>query len=279
MFDPDGGSGGIVGPTVRVAMVIAYHGAPFHGFAVNAGVRTVGGDLTVALGKLLGHPVELTVAGRTDKGVHARANVVTFDAKAEGLDPEALLGALNKMLQPSIAVSSARVVADDVDARFSAIARTYRYLVCNRPVPDPFLADRAWFVEAPLDLPVLRLACDPFLGTHDFSSFCRRPKRSDGGEADLHRRIERAEWHDLGDGLLRFEIRANAFCHQMVRSVVGFMVDVGAGRRSVGEIPAVLRARDRQAAGGRLAPPQGLVLWEVDFGDRQAEVVTGEPTG
>ncbi len=279
LFDPAAGPEGIAGPTARVAMVIAYHGAPFHGFAVNAGVRTVGGDLTVALGKLLGHPVELTVAGRTDKGVHARANVVTFDARAEGLDPEALVAALNKMLQPAIAVRSARVVGDDVDARFSAVARTYRYLVCNRPVPDPFLADRAWFIETPLDLAVLRLACDPFLGTHDFSSFCRRPKRTDGAEADLRRRVERAEWSDQDDGLLRFEIRANAFCHQMVRSVVGFMVEVGSGRRSVGEIPAVLRARDRQAVGGRLAPPQGLVLWEVDFGDRHAEVAAEAGTG
>ncbi|MGY6502767.1 MAG: tRNA pseudouridine(38-40) synthase TruA [Acidimicrobiales bacterium] len=265
LFDTDDVGPSDLGPTCRVRMLIAYHGAPFHGFAVNAGVRTVGGSLTDAITKVLGHPVELTVAGRTDKGVHAWGNVVTFDARTHGLDLERLQHALNRMLQPHVAVREVAVAPDDFDARFSAAARTYRYTVVNRSAPDPFLADRAWFVDEPIDLAVLRLACDPFLGTHDFSSFCRRPKRSDGAVADLHRRVERATWSGIDDGVLRFEIRANAFCHQMVRSVVGFMVEVGTGRRSVGEITAVLRARDRQAAGGRLAPPQGLVLWHVDY--------------
>jgi tRNA pseudouridine38-40 synthase len=256
-----------LGPTARVRLLVAYHGAPFHGFAVNAGVRTVGGSLTEAIAKVLGHPVELTVAGRTDKGVHAWGNVVTFDAASERLDVATLQTALNRMLQPHIVVRAADVAPDGFDARFWAVARTYRYTVCNRPVPDPFLADRAWWVEHPLDLAVLRLACDPFLGTHDFSAFCRRPKRGEGHEADLRRHVTRAHWDDLGDGVLRFEIRANAFCHQMVRSVVGLIVDAGAGRRSVGEISGVIRSLDRQRAGGRLAPPQGLVLWEVEYGD------------
>ena len=256
-----------LGPTVRVAMVVAYHGAPFHGFAINAGVRTVGGALSEAIAKVLGHPVELTVAGRTDKGVHAWGNLVTFEARAEGLDLDVLQGALNKMLQPNIAVRSVAEVPSDFDARFSATSRVYRYTICNRPVPDPFLADRAWYLEAPLDLAVLRLACDPFLGTHDFTSFCRRPKRAEGAEADLTRRVIAADWDLAGDGVLRLEIEANAFCHQMVRSVVGFMVEVGLGRRSVGEITGVLRGRDRALAAGRLAPPQGLVLWEVRYHD------------
>lgn len=266
LFDADDVGPGQLGPTTRVRMLVAYHGAPFHGFAANAGVRTVGGSLADALAKVLGHRVELTVAGRTDKGVHAWGNVVSFDARTEGLDLERLQHALNRILQPHVAVREAVAVGDDFNARFSATARTYRYTVVNRTAPDPFLADRAWFVDDPIDLAVLRLSCDPFLGTHDFSSFCRRPKRADGTAADLHRRVERATWSEVDEGILRFEIRANAFCHQMVRSVVGFMVDVGTGRRSVGEIAAVLRARDRTLAGGRLAPPQGLVMWEVDYG-------------
>ncbi len=267
LFDPTPSDLSDLGPTSRVRMLVAYHGAPFHGFAVNAGVRTVGGVLTEAIGKVLGHPVELTVAGRTDKGVHAWGNVVSFDARREGLDLPGLQRALNRMLQPHVAVREAVVAAPDFDARFSATSRVYRYTVLNREVPDPFLADRAWFVDTPLDLAVLRLACDPFLGTHDFSAFCRRPKRIDGAEADLRRRVRRAEWTDLGEGVLRFEIEANAFCHQMVRSVVGLLVEVGAGRRSVGEITAVLRSRDRQTAAAKLAPPQGLVLWEVRYDD------------
>jgi tRNA pseudouridine38-40 synthase len=264
------------GPTTRVRLVVAYHGAPFRGFAVNPGVDTVGGRLTDALSRVLGHPVDLTVAGRTDKGVHAWANVVSFDARTQGLDLLGLQSALNRILHPHIAVRDAEAVPDDFSARFSATSRTYRYTVLNRLIPDPFLSDRSWFVDTPLDLAVLRLSCDPFLGTHDFSSFCRRPKRTDGVEADLTRRVTEADWDDLGDGVLRFEITANAFCHQMVRSVVGFMVEIGLGRHSVGEISAVLRARDRSLSAGRLAPPQGLVLWHVGYDDQPHLPITVE---
>ena len=253
-----------VGATCRVRMVVAYDGAPFHGFAANAGVRTVGGSLAEALERLLGHRVELTVAGRTDKGVHAWGNVVSFDARAEGLDVAATQRALNKMLQPHIAVRDAEVAPEAFDARFSATARTYRYTVVNRDVPDPFMADRAWFVEAPLDLAAMRLACDPLIGEHDFTSFCRKPKRIDGAEPVMVRRVRSARWDELGEGVLRFEITANAFCHQMVRSLAGLLVEVGMGVRHAGDVMAILRAKDRHAA-GRLAPPQGLVLWKVEY--------------
>jgi tRNA pseudouridine38-40 synthase len=267
LFDPSPAVGLDLGPTTRVRLLVAYHGAAFHGFAINAGVRTVGGVLTEAITTVLGHPVELTVAGRTDKGVHAWGNVVSFDARSAGLDLRSLQHALNRMLQPHVAIRAAEVAEPDFDARFSARARVYRYTVVNRDAPDPFLADRAWFVEHPLDLAVLRLACDPFLGTHDFSAFCRRPKRTDGVEVDLHRRVIAAHWDNLGDGVLRFQIEANAFCHQMVRSIVGLIIEVGMGKRSVGEITAVLRSRDRHVAAGKLAPPQGLVLWQVRYDD------------
>ncbi|MBK5224220.1 MAG: tRNA pseudouridine(38-40) synthase TruA [Acidimicrobiia bacterium] len=251
-------------PMVRLRMLVAYDGAPFHGFAANTGVSTVGATLADALSRIVRHPVELTVAGRTDKGVHAWGNVVSLDVPDGDLDLAALRGALNKMLQPHIAVRSIEVVDAGFSARFSATARTYRYTVVNRDVPDPFMADRAWYVEAPLDLAALRLACDPFIGEHDFSSFCRKPKRIDGSAPEMTRRVQSAHWDDLGDGVLRFEIRANAFCHQMVRSVVGLVVEVGMGVRHAGDVVSVIRARDRQAA-GRLAPPQGLVLWRVDY--------------
>ncbi len=110
----------------------------------------------------------------------------------------------------------------------------------------------------------MRLACDPLLGEHDFSSFCRRPKRDDDDEVSLVRRVSGARWTDLGDGLLRFEIEGSAFCHQMVRSIVGFHVAVGRGRRSAGELMGVLAARDRNAAGSP-APPHGLTLQTVDY--------------
>jgi tRNA pseudouridine38-40 synthase len=111
----------------------------------------------------------------------------------------------------------------------------------------------------------MRLASDPLLGEHDFSSFCRRPKVGPDQEAaTLVRRVLSAEWSDEGDGILRFEITANAFCHQMVRSIVGTLVEVGLGRRSAGSVLATIRARDRATA-GQLAPPHGLCLWEVGY--------------
>ena len=253
--------------THRIRLVVAYDGAPFHGFAANEGVATVAGTLAEALATVLGEPVELTGAGRTDKGVHARGQVVTFDTAADLAGPGArarLARSINRMCAPAIAVTDVAVVADDVDARFSATARRYRYLVLNRVAPDPFLADRAWHVDEPLSLPAMVLGCDAFLGEHDFASFCRRPKRTDGVEASLVRRVTEARWTDEGDGLLGFEIEASSFCHQMVRAVVGTLVDVGRGRRRPGDLLGILRAGDRQLA-GNLAPPHGLTLWTVRY--------------
>lgn len=249
---------------MRVRLVVAYDGSHYHGFAPNPGVRTVGGVLADALGMVTGATVTLTCAGRTDKGVHARSQVVTFDTERAGLDLDALARSVNKLCGPSIAVTAVEVVPDEFDARFSAVSRRYRYLVLNRPAPDPFLAHLAWHVPDPLALPAMRLACDPLIGEHDFAAFCRRPKRRDGEVASLVRRVVEARWYDDGDGLLRFEIEAGAFCHQMVRSIVGTLVQVGRGRRRAGDMAAVIRSGDRDRAGD-LAPPQGLTLWTVRY--------------
>ncbi len=249
----------------RVRLLVAYDGSGFHGFAENADVATVGGTLRRHLETVLRAPVELTCAGRTDTGVHAWGQVVSFDAPAEGLDLAALQRSLNGLGAPAIVVRSAEVAPPDFDARFSAVWRRYRYTVLNTDVPDPFLAATTWHVPRPLDRHLLALACDPLIGEHDFSSFCRRPRPGPGQpEPTLVRRVLEAGWDDLGDGRLRFEIRANAFCHQMVRSIVGLLVDVGLGRRKPGEVLGVLRARDRSLA-GQPAPPHGLCLWEVGY--------------
>jgi len=264
LFDPQELPALPTGPTVRVRLLVAYDGRGFHGFAVNAGVRTVGGTLTAAVSTVLGHPVTLTCAGRTDAGVHAWGQVVTFDAAADGLDLEGLQRSVNRLCGPTIAVREATLAGDDFDARFSATARRYRYLVLNRPVPDPFLAATTWHVERPLSLYALVLGCDPLIGEHDFSAFCRRPKPKDASDVSLVRRVTEARWCDDGDGLLRFEIEASSFCHQMVRSVVGTLVGMGLGRRRPGDMAAILRSRDRRYAGD-LAPPHGLILWEVRY--------------
>lgn len=259
---------------MRLKLVVAYDGSGFHGFAENAGVSTVGGTLRAALEMVLRHPVELTVAGRTDTGVHARGQVVSFDADT-GAEPrrpdlERLVRSVNAICGPAIAVQHAEVAAPDFSARFTARWRHYRYQVLNREAPDPFLAATTWHVVSPLALRQLRLACDPLIGEHDFSSFCRRPRAEPQvREPPMERRVLDAAWTDEGAGLLRFDIRANAFCHQMVRSIVGLLVEVGTGRRHAGDVLAILRARDRSLV-GQLAPPHGLSLWEVGYEDERA---------
>jgi len=253
----------------RAKLIVAYDGTSFHGFAESDGVRTVMGVLRDAIEKIVRQPTELVGAGRTDAGVHAWGQVVSCDLP-EGFELDALERRVNRMCGPAVTVRSVDwAESPEFSARFSGKWRHYRYDVWNVPEPNPFLAPTSWHVVAPLSLPALWLACDPLIGEHDFSSFCRRPKVAPGQpEPSMVRRVMLARWSevetDFGPGLLRFEIRANAFCHQMVRSIVGTMVEAGSGRLHAGDVRGILLARDRQAA-GQVAPPQGLCLWEVGY--------------
>jgi tRNA pseudouridine38-40 synthase len=243
----------------RCRMVVAYDGTGFRGFAAQREQRTVEGVLAGALTKVLRHEVELSCAGRTDAGVHAWGQVVSFPSPP-GLEPSRLQAALNSILGPEVVVRALDLVAPGFDARHSARWRAYRYTIDNRRVPDPMRARYAWHVAEPLDLARLRLGADPFVGEHDFASFCR--KGAPG--STTVRTVEEARWQVLDDGVLRFDVRARAFCWQMVRSIVGTLVDVGRGRHRPGEVTGMLRARDRAAAGA-VAPPHGLCLWEVGY--------------
>ena len=244
----------------RVKLVVAYDGTGFHGWAEQPEVRTVEGVLVRALERFLRHPPgRLSCAGRTDAGVHAWGQVVSFDAEP-GLDPWRLQSAVNGALAPEVVVRAADVVEPDFDARRSACWRAYRYTVLNRPVTDPFLARYAWWVPTPLDVRALRLGADPFVGEHDFASFCRQGPEG----STTSRRVLESHWHDLGDGVLRYDIRATAFCWQMVRSIVGTLVEVGTGKKRPGELMGILRAKNRSHAGPP-APPEGLCLWEVGY--------------
>jgi tRNA pseudouridine38-40 synthase len=252
---------------VRARLLVAYDGTDYHGFAENAGVPTVAGVLRAAIEQVTGVAVELTAAGRTDSGVHAWGQVVSVDLPADGLDLGRLQRSVNALLRPAVVVRAVERAPDGFDARFSALWRRYRYSILNRPVPDPFLARTAWHVAEPLDLAALRLGADPLIGEHDFTSFCRAPKGREGDPpATLVRRVTEVGWESDRTGVLRFEIRANAFCHQMVRSIVGLLVDVGRARRSPSDVLAILHAKDR-AGVGNIAPPHGLCLWEVGYPD------------
>jgi tRNA pseudouridine38-40 synthase len=253
----------------RAVLTVAYDGTAYHGFAENDGVRTVMGELREAVEKVVRHSVDLVGAGRTDAGVHGWGQVVSCDLPEE-TDLATLVRRINRMCGPAV-VARAAVWAESADfsARFNAKWRHYRYEIWNAPEPNPFLAPTSWHVFNPLSLPTLRLACDPLIGEHDFSSFCRRPRQMpDQPEPSMTRNVMVARWSevptDYGCGLLRFEIRANAFCHQMVRAIVGTMVDAGAGRLQAGEIRGILLAKDRQFA-GQVAPAHGLCLWEVGY--------------
>ena len=159
---------------------------------------------------------------------------------------------------------AAEWAADDFDARFSALWRHYRYDVWNAPTPNPLLAGRAWFVPQPLAVWAMQAACDPLIGEHDFTSLLP-PSQGRREMSSMVRRVLSARWSTLEDEAhLRFEIRANAFCHQMVRSIVGTLVDVGLGKAHPGDVRGILVARDREAA-GQVAPPYGLTLWEVGY--------------
>jgi tRNA pseudouridine38-40 synthase len=251
-------------PTQRIRIVLAYDGARFHGFAAQPGQRTVGGALAEAIRTVVQRPVELTCAGRTDAGVHAWGQVVSVDLP-EGTDLERLQRSLVKLLAPAIVVRDVVEAPADFDARFSARSRTYRYRVHHAALPDPFTAHLAWHVPGELDRALLDLACDPFLGEHDFSAFCRRPKAAAGQPpASLVRRVLRAGWDDLGEGHLRFEIEATAFCHQMVRSIVGTIVAAGQGTIRPGDVHAILRSGQRANA-APIAPGHGLCLWHVAY--------------
>jgi tRNA pseudouridine38-40 synthase len=245
---------------VIVRLTLAYDGTRFRGWARNAGQRTVEGVLADALERALGSAPKLAVAGRTDAGVHARGQVASF-AAAEGVDLERLQRSINGMLAPEIVATEARRAPDDFHARFSASAREYRYRIDVGEWPDPFDARFVWHRPGELSLSAMREAARPLLGEHDFASFCRRPQS--GGTV---RRLERLSVARRGD---RVEIsaRANAFLHQMVRTLVGTLVRVGDGRLEPATLPEILAARDRTRA-AQMAPAHGLTLERVVYGRR-----------
>jgi tRNA pseudouridine38-40 synthase len=244
-------------PVVR--LTLAYDGTDFRGWQRQRGVRTIQGVLEAALERVLGEAPRLSAAGRTDAGVHARGQVVSFASEVE---PERLRRALNGMLAPEVVVLDARTAPEGFDARFSATAREYRYRIDVGEVPDPFAARFVWHRPGEPRVGEMRRAAALLVGEHDFASFCRRPP----GDRHTVRDLERLSVVRDGDRL-EVAARANAFLHQMVRSLVGTLVAVGEGRIAAGSMPAVLEARDRAAAGD-VAPAHGLTLERVIYGRR-----------
>jgi tRNA pseudouridine38-40 synthase len=242
-------------PTLRLDL--AYDGSGFRGYARQKGLRTVQGVLEDAIATVIEGRVETSVAGRTDAGVHARGQVVSFRVES-AVDVERLARSLNGLVGPEMAVMAVTEVDDGFNARFSARWRRYRYTMSIGPAPDPLTRGFEWHVGTSLDQASMKAAAAEFVGEHDFSAFCRSVE----GRSNV-RRVDESDWAGEDDRL-HFWIRANAFCHQMVRSLVGLCFDVGRGFTPVQSVPDIVESGDRSRV-ATVAPPHGLVLWEVGY--------------
>lgn len=245
---------------MRIRLDLAYDGTDFHGWAAQPGLRTVQGELTLALATLLRVPsVEVVCAGRTDAGVHARGQVVHTDLD----DPPApglLVRRLNGILPPDVRIRAAAEAPAYFDARFGALWRRYAYRIADRPaVVDPLVRSHVLTWPRPLDVAAMNAASAVLVGRHDFASFC---KQREG--ATTIRTLEELSWVRSASGLIEGTVRADAFCHSMVRSLVGCLVAIGEGRKPVAWAGDILRAETRDPAVA-VVHAHGLTLEEVAY--------------
>ncbi|MGI6031825.1 MAG: tRNA pseudouridine(38-40) synthase TruA [Coriobacteriales bacterium] len=252
-----------------LVLELGYRGSAYSGFAKqkDPAIPTVQAELERALSTLARRDVELVCAGRTDAGVHARGQVVSCTFERDWLssrEPRKLMTSLNALTPDDIAVKRVAFADAGFSARFDAVSREYRYRICTGPTPPLFLQDFAWWHRAPLDVDAMDSAARCLVGEHDFKSFCKA--QSAVGKTTM-RCVERLDLYtetQLGEDCLVIDIVGNAFLHSMVRTIVGTLVRVGAGRKDPSWVAEVLAARDRNAAGEN-APAKGLTFWQVNY--------------
>lgn len=240
-----------------VRLDIEYDGSGFRGWAAQPGLRTVQGELEAALATVLREEVRLTVAGRTDTGVHALRQVASFETGGEV--PGDLARRLNGLGPDDLAVTAATAVDDGFDARRDARSRSYLYRVLARSAPSPFERGRALWWPHRIDRDALHACAAALPGSHDFTAFT--PTQTD--HVRFHRDIHTATWTDEGD-ILSFRITADAFMRNMVRALVGTMLEVASNRRTPANFTELLQGAPRSAA-GNTAPPHGLYLESVTY--------------
>ncbi len=255
-----------------VTLVLEYDGGRYVGWQVQPNGPSVQAEVERALATLHHEPRRVTAAGRTDAGVHARGQVVSFPEPAP-LPLRAYVRGMNALLPPDVAVRAARLEPDGFDARRSARGKRYRYVIENGPLRAPLTRLHAWQHFLPLDVAAMRDAAAHLVGRHDFAAF----QASDCACRHAVREVRRLEVLGQRGARIEVVIEATAFVKHMVRNIVGTLVEVGLGKRAAGAIPALIEGRDRTRA-GPTAPPQGLFLEEVFYGaDRGAPA--GEEDG
>jgi len=244
---------------MRFKLVIEYDGTEYHGWQMQPNGRSIQAVLQQAVHQLTGEAASVVAAGRTDAGVHARGQVISF-ALARPVAAETLVRGLNALTPPDICINNAEPVADDFHPRRAARSRVYVYRIWNRRWLSPFWRRYVWHVRYPLDDERMRMGAAQLLGEHDFSSF-----QAAGCQArHAVRRVLRSEVERCGE-LLTYTIEATGFLRHMVRNIAGTLVEIGAGSRPADAIPQLLAARDRTQA-GPTAPASGLCLAEVKYG-------------
>jgi len=243
----------------RLRMTLGYRGARYAGWAVQPGSATVQATLESALASALGHPARVVAAGRTDAGVHAEAQVVSFDTPSS-IPPAGLERVLPHHLPDDVWVTDVTEATASFDARRSARRRWYRYAIWRDADVSPLWRGRALVTPEIIDVAAMRAGVQHLLGTHDFGALATRPSTP----VPTTRTVFAADWLDVNHALLIFEICADAFLKQMVRAIVGTLLWVGTGRWSPSDFAAALATKDRRATGPN-APAHGLTLHHVDY--------------
>ena len=255
--------------TSTLVLRVGYDGGAFSGFAAQTKqthVRTVAGELERALTTVLRQPVELTCAGRTDAGVHARAQHVSVPGVRADLDAGRLMRSLTAVLSDDISIGAVLRAPEGFSARFDAHSRTYRYRMVLGDARPLFCGRYAWWVRGvrALDVDAMRAGARALVGEHDFKSFCKTSSAEGKPTCRFVEAIDLWEEEQLGERQLVMQVRGNAFLHNMVRTIVGTLEMVGEGRRPASWVAQVLAACDRRAA-GPCAPACGLTFWEVAY--------------
>ncbi len=243
----------------NIRLLIEYDGTNYQGWQVQLKGLTIQGMIEEKLTLITGEVIHLIGSGRTDSGVHAFGQVANFKTKSK-LDVHSIQRALNSLLPPDIVIQRAEEVEEDFHARRESKSKVYEYRILNQDIRSAFRHEYAWHIPQKLDLEEMRKATQILIGEHDFSSF-----RSVGSPTQTAiRRVIRAEWKRGREGLIQFEIEANGFLKQMVRAIVGTLVEVGRGKINADEFREILDSKDRKKA-GPTAPAHGLFLKEVKY--------------